>query len=391
MIKGIERFNEPSLIDHISGMRFSVIYQISGTESEALETAEKICIEQTVEFPEDLIPKGAIRDHIFGRIENFQIHKNGSYTAEISYAIEICGNELTQFITVLFGNISLMKGIRILKITGHNYLRNISKGPRFGIEGLRKLTGVHDRALLCGAIKPMGLGPSTLAEMAADFTLGGIDLIKDDHGLADQPFCRFKERVKAVSNAVNEINSKTGSKTLYAPSISSSASEVIDRAHFAKEAGAGALLIAPFVTGIDFARMISEDESIALPVIAHPALSGSFVNSDENGISHYALFGQLMRMSGCDASVFPSYGGRFSFSKDECSSIQKGCGDPFAGYSSIFPAPGGGMTLERIPELKEFYGNNAMFLIGGGMFRNGGNITENVKRFKEAYKKNREL
>ena len=90
-------------------------------------------------------------------------------------------------------------------------------------------------------------------------------------------------------------------------------------------------------------------------------------------------------MSGCDASVFPSYGGRFSFSKDECSSIQKGCGEPFAGYSSIFPAPGGGMTLERIPELKEFYGNDAMFLIGGGMFRNGGNITENVKRFKEAY------
>jgi ribulose-bisphosphate carboxylase large chain len=31
--------------------------------------------------------------------------------------------------------------------------------------------------------------------MAHACALGGIDIIKDDHGLSDQPFCRYEERV----------------------------------------------------------------------------------------------------------------------------------------------------------------------------------------------------
>jgi ribulose-bisphosphate carboxylase large chain len=381
------RFNEKELYKNISGERFSVIYQLYGQEEECLTKARNILIEQTVEFPEDLIPEGAIREHIFGKLENFYQKESLVYIAEISYAVETCGNELTQLITVLFGNISLIPGIKILKIKPHDHFNNISKGPRFGIEGLRKLSGVYDRALLCGAIKPMGLSPKALAQMASEFAAGGIDLIKDDHGLNDQPFCRFKERVKAVSEAVNEANAKHGSNTIYSPSVSAPACEIKERAHFAKEAGAKALLIAPFVTGLDIVREISEDSSIALPVIAHPAFMGSFVTTTYSGISHYAILGTMMRLAGCDASVYPSYGGRFSFSQDECKEIVNGCTDPFGSYRKIFPAPGGGMTLERIPELKSFYSNDAMFLIGGGMFRNGGNIAENVKKFKDEYQK----
>ena len=48
----------------------------------------------------------------------------------------------------------------------------------------------------------MGLSATDLAELAYRFALGGIDLIKDDHGLTNQPFCPFEERVRRCAEAV---------------------------------------------------------------------------------------------------------------------------------------------------------------------------------------------
>ena len=42
---------------NLSGKRFSVLYRVQGTEKEALARAMDIRIEQTVEFPEDLVPQ----------------------------------------------------------------------------------------------------------------------------------------------------------------------------------------------------------------------------------------------------------------------------------------------------------------------------------------------
>jgi ribulose-bisphosphate carboxylase large chain len=54
----------------LSGERFKVIYRLKGSEKEARSKAEDICIEQTIEFPAELVKGGDIRDHIFGRIES---------------------------------------------------------------------------------------------------------------------------------------------------------------------------------------------------------------------------------------------------------------------------------------------------------------------------------
>ena len=60
--------------------------------------------------------------------------------------------------------------------------------------GWRDILDVHERAILCTAIKPMGLSPEELAEMTYKFALGGIDIIKDDHGLSNQSFSPYEER-----------------------------------------------------------------------------------------------------------------------------------------------------------------------------------------------------
>jgi len=76
-----------------SSDRFFVTYRLFGNEQEARTKAEDICIEQTVEFPGDLVPEGIIRDHVFGRIESLQPWNTESFKAVISYAVEIVAGQ----------------------------------------------------------------------------------------------------------------------------------------------------------------------------------------------------------------------------------------------------------------------------------------------------------
>jgi len=141
------------------------------------------------------------------------------------------------------------------------------------------------------------------------------------------------------------------------------------------------LLIAPGLVGLDTMRQLANDDRIALPIMSHPALQGSFVTSPDNGISHLALFGQIARLAGADASIFPNYGGRFSFSREECQSIIEGTAAPMAHIKPIFPTPGGGMSLARVPEMRELYGRDVIFLVGGGLHRHGPDLVENCRYF----------
>ncbi len=380
----IQKTCTPSTL--FSSDRFSVTYRLFGSEKEARAKAEDICIEQTVEFPADEVPEGVIRDHVFGRIERFERFDQESFKAVISYAVEIAAGELTQFLNVVFGNSSIKPGIRVEHLDLPESLLRCFKGPRFGREGLRSLLNVPKRPLLSTAIKPMGLSSQELAALAYQFVIGGMDIIKDDHGLTDQSCSPFEERVKRCAEAVQKGNQETGQRSLYIANITAPHSEVMKRARFAKEAGAGGLMVAPGLIGMDLMRELADDDTLALPILTHPALQGSFVTS-RNGISHGVIFGQLARLAGADATIFPNFGGRFSFSREECKEIADATSAPMGHLKEIFPAPGGGMSLENVPEMFETYGRDLIFLIGGGLFRHGPDLIENCRHFRKMVEK----
>ncbi|HYF92091.1 MAG TPA: RuBisCO large subunit C-terminal-like domain-containing protein [Symbiobacteriaceae bacterium] len=367
---------------NLSGERFTVLYGIrAATEAEALARANDIAVEQTVEFPEELTPPGDIRHQVVGRIESCRPLGEERYGVSISYAVETAGNDLPQLLNVIFGNSSIKPGLRVERLEFPPGLLARYRGPRFGRAGLRELLGVFDRPLLCTALKPMGLSPADLADLSYKCALGGIDIIKDDHGLADQPFAPFWERVQRCAEAVDRANRETGRRSIYMPNVTAQADRILEAARFARQVGAGGLLISPGLTGLDAMRQLADDDQIALPVMSHPALLGSFVVNPDSGISHYALFGQLARLAGADATIYPNWGGRFSFSKPECQAIADGTAVPMGGIRPVFPTPGGGMTLERIPELLEVYGREVIFLVGGGLFRQGPDLVENCRYF----------
>jgi ribulose-bisphosphate carboxylase large chain len=367
----------------LCGDRFRVIYRIVGNEAEAREKAEAVGLEQTVEFPASLLPAGDIREHIAGRLEALAPCGVGRYEAIISYALEISGLEVTQFLNVAFGNTSLKPGIRVERFELCESLLRQFRGSRFGRAGLRQRVGVHHRPLLCTALKPMGLSCKALAELAHQFALGGIDMIKDDHGLADQSFSPFQERVQRCAAAVAEANIKTGLNCIYVPNLSGPGELVLANARFAKAHGAGGLMIAPGLTGFDMMRQLADDE-LNMPILSHPALLGSFVTHPDAGISHFALFGQLMRLAGADAVIFPNYGGRFAFSREDCLHIVDGTAVPLGHIISSMPTPAGGMSLADVPSMLTEYGEDVVFLIGGGLHQHGPDLVASSRHFRES-------
>ncbi len=366
----------------VSGERFTATYQLTGPVEIARERAQAVTIEQTIEFPADLIADDDIRRHVIGRIETLDVVDETHALARISYAVETAGFELPQLLNVLFGNCSLLPGLRIVGLEFPESLLGRFPGPQFGMPGLRRLVGVGRRPLLASALKPMGLSARALAEMAGTMARGGVDLIKDDHGIANQSFAPFAERVRAVAEAVREANEATGGRCLYVATVTGPAEQIWDRARIAKEAGAGGLLVLPGLSGHDAIRSLAADPALGLPIMAHPAFMGSFLASEEAGIEHGVVFGTLARLAGADCTVFPNYGGRFSFSQDACRSIADACLRPLGGMAPITPTPGGGMTVERVPELVRFYGADVMLLVGGNLCR--GDLLDNTQRMRLA-------
>lgn len=362
--------------------RFTATYQICASSlKEAQQYARDTALEQTVECPYELIADTPIEHTAAGCVEKVSSAGSGFYRAVISYEARAAGSELTELLNMLFGNTSLKPGFRLESFRLDSPLYSLYKGPRFGIQGIRKLTEVPSGPILMSAIKPLGRTPSELAHMVYELALGGCPLIKDDHSLYSQSYAPFKERVARCAEAVQEANHKTGGHSLYIANCSADGTQFMERCFQAKELGASGIMAAPALTGFGAVRELSARDDFGLPVFIHPCFSGGMVLSSHSGIAPGCYYGQISRLSGADAVIFTSYGGRFSFSSDTCRDIAQKSREPMGPMAPIFPIPSGGMHWELFHDLKKLYGPDTIFLVGGALQTEGPDLTENTRFF----------
>lgn len=348
--------------------RIVVTYAAAGA-TRAL--ADAIRVEQTIEFPFDVAPTW-IQEEVVGHVEDLTGDR-----IVVSYDPRTANGDLLQLLNLLWGNVSLFPGVRIVDVDLPASVTGWFRGPRFGVAGLRRMFDAPERPLVTTALKPMGCTPAQLAADAAVLATAGFDLIKDDHGLANQPWAPWRERVTRVAAAVQDAAHAAGTRSVYMPALNVPADRLFDAAHEAKAAGAGALLVLPGLVGLDAMRALADDDSLALPIMSHPSFLGSHVVSTDQGIAHGILLGLLLRLAGADISVFPNHGGRFSFTPQQCLDIRDRAAQPLGAIAPCWPSPGGGMSVERIPEMVDFYGRDVALLIGGALHR--GDLATNAR------------
>ncbi len=353
--------------------RLFVTYHVSCPRHAVAARAEAIAIEQSIEMPPSAVREQAVLDDYVGRVVSITPIAGDLHRVVIALSAGTVGDEPGQLMNMLFGNSSLQSDVELVDADlGPGVLGRFS-GPRFGIEGLRRITGVHGRALTCGALKPQGSSPEQLAAIARELALGGIDIIKDDHGIADQAYAPFALRVSAVQRAVTAANRASGGRTVYAPSLSGGPARLAAQATVLRDEGVATALLAPMILGLpSFAETAGK---LGVPVIAHPAMAGA------TRIAPALLIGKLFRLFGADAVIYPNHGGRFGYTPGQCREIADAARLPWDGIRGALPVPAGGMSLARVPEMLDFYGDDAVLLIGGALLAAGDELRQRTREF----------
>jgi ribulose-bisphosphate carboxylase large chain len=348
-----------------------VTYRVRGAAGEIRAIANALALEQSVEVPVEVVRDAFVAEHIVGRVGTIRDVGDGTHLVSIRLAVATTGGDVAQTINMLFGNSSLHDHVELIDADFPPEFLARFPGPRFGIDGLRALLDAPRRPLTCAALKPQGLPPERLAALCHTLALAGVDVIKDDHGLADHDFCPFEQRVELCQRAVAKANAETGGRTIYAPNLIGSPATVHRQFAFAREAGVGAVLLAPMLVG---PALLHELASLAaLPIIAHPAFGGS------EWIAPEVLFGDVFKWFGADASIYPHLGGRFSYSRETCLSLAARLNSSARGLKPAFPVPAGGIKTSRVREVLSFYGVNTMLLVGGSLLESG----EVIQRTKD--------
>jgi ribulose-bisphosphate carboxylase large chain len=365
--------------------RFTVTYRVTPDDHRSIEAhAKDICIEETVEIPEEAVPESHWEQGIVGRVESI-VERPGQpadYDIRISYRADLANDEIPNLLNILFGNISIRRGIKIIDIafTGHQI--KAFGGPRFGSAGIRAALGVFGRPLATTAIKPLGLSAKELAAMCGGYARGGLDVIKDDHGLIDQPFHPFEERVARIQAAIREANLQNGRITHYYPMVAGRFDQVEKQAAFAKAQGCFGILIPPFLIGPDTGFYLARKYQLA--VMTHPTFTGTHFHDPRHGMTPAVLLGTLFRLFGADISVFPNYGGRFTFSEGECQDLALALRGEAKGLKPAFPSPAGGMTIEKVGAMLDAYGEDTALLIGGALLRYSSDPEVSARAFVSA-------
>jgi ribulose-bisphosphate carboxylase large chain len=261
---------------------------------------------------------------------------------------------------MVFGNCSLWENVQLVDLELPPDLLARFGGPRHGIAGIRALLGAPRRPLTAAAMKPQGLPVAELARMCRTFALAGVDIVKDDHGIADQTYSPFAERVRACQAAIGEAVAASGKPAFYAPHLIGTPRILRDHARLARDAGVRVVLVAPMLVGLPAFRDLV-DEFPEFVYLAHPSFGGAA------RLAPPVLFGKIFRLLGADAPIFVNYGGRFAYPPEECAELAAMARAPWGGLRPALPVPAGGMRLDRVDELLSFYGPDTMLLIGGNL------------------------
>jgi ribulose-bisphosphate carboxylase large chain len=340
-------------------LRIVAVYRVQ-SDARAIEArARAIAIEQSIEAPLDAVRDDYVAREIVGEAGAIREVSPGVFEVEIGLGAATVGADAGQLVNMLFGNTSLQPDVTLADFRLPDEALARFSGPGQGIAALRARADAGGRALTCTAIKPQGLSPARLAELVEAFALGGADFIKDDHGLADQAYSPFAERVAACAAAARRAAEKTGKLACYVPSLSGHYGLMRRQIEFLRAAGLSAAMVAPMIAGLSTVQALAV-ENRDLVIFAHPTMGGAA------RIAPPALM-RLFRLVGADVGIFPNHGGRFGYSPATCRGLAAALREPWGPLNTACPAPAGGMSRGRVPEMLDFYGHDTMLLIGGAL------------------------
>ncbi len=257
------------------------------------------------------------------------------------------------------------------------------RGPAFGVEGLRRLTGVTDRPLLLNMLKPCaGMPPAVAREVFFETARGGIDLIKDDELTADPEYSPVVERVRLFTAAARAAAEETGIETIYIPNVTDRPDRMIDTARRAVDAGARAVM-ATYAT-VGYGSLEALAEAVEVPVLGHFAGAAPYFEGPATGMSAPLAMGLLPRLAGADlALVSTPYGGASIRSLPYVRTVHQML-LPRPAIAPTMPVIGGGVHPGTVGRYVAELGTDIVLGAGGAIQGHPGGAAAGVRAMRQA-------
>lgn len=299
----------------------------------------------------------------------------------IAYPIELfeLGN-LPEILSSVGGNIYGMKTVEGILWEDFRIPEKMLKsfrGPRYGIEGLRKLMKIQKRPFVGTIIKPkVGLDEKNHARVAYESWIGGCDIVKDDENLTSQSFNNFKKRFLLTIKACREAEKVTGEKKVYLINCTAESEEMKKRIKFVEENGGNYIMLDILTLG--WGALQTARNFTKLPIHAHRAGHAMYDRNPDHGMS-MKVIAQLARMVGVDTLHIGAVHGKMSGDEKEVLDIQKKIQTQFIpstknnleqGWFDTKPVLGvasGGLYPQVIPEILKSMGTDVVIQAGGGV------------------------
>jgi 2,3-diketo-5-methylthiopentyl-1-phosphate enolase len=271
------------------------------------------------------------------------------------------------FTTVLGNDPSTSLAVRLVDLHFPAEYREAFGGPRQGIDGWRRLTGVWGRPLLLNMIKPCtGYPPDVGADFLEPVARGGADLIKDDELLADPSFSRVADRARTYRARLDRVFQETGHRAWYVANVTTRAQDVVGTARAAVDAGAGGVMINALAVGPDLLHAL-RDADIGAPIFAHTAGIETFTAAPRAGFGRAVLSGRILRLLGADAVLVDNPFGHRAVAPAIPAATIDWLRDPWGGIRPTLPMVGGGVTADTIRPLVDAFGTDLMLGVGGAI------------------------
>jgi ribulose-bisphosphate carboxylase large chain len=355
-----------------------------GTSPE--EAAKAICEEETTGTWTDITTRLAYVQRLDGTVESV-IESGSGHITKIHYPAEIFeqGN-VAQYLSVVAGNLfglGRLDAVRLLDMELPTGLVPF-RGPKFGIQGVRRLIGSKIRPHIGTIIKPkVGLTPEDTASVAYQAAVGGVDFIKDDETLTDQAFCPLAERVPAVIGRLDEARSETGRQVLYAANISDRADRIVERAEHAIELGASAIMVDVITCGYSALQALAEDNSIKVPIHVHRTMHAAMTRNPEHGIAMRPI-ARLVRMLGGDQLHTGTVSGKMGHDTEALKLDNDALTRSYFGLKTTFPVASGGLHPGKVYAELAALGTDVVLQAGGGIHGHPDGTASGARAMRQA-------
>ena len=288
-------------------------------------------------------------------------------------------------LTTVHGNISLGGPLKLVDVRFPKEFLAQFKGPKFGIDGIRKMMNVPERPMLNNMVKPCtGHSCETAADLVYKAAVGGCDVVKDDELIANAEFNTLEDRITQVMESVDRADSDKGEKTLYTINITDTLPDVLEHANMIQDLGGNALMLNFLVVGLPVMQAIAEDPSIKIPILAHMDFAGVWYEDPWSGVASDLTLAKFPRMCGADIIVVPAPYGKAVVVDERYFMNIKAMRFPMQNVNQTLPMPSGGITAGMVEKAVDDAGKDILIGSGGGIHAHPDGPIAGAKAFRQA-------